>query len=211
VNPPRLIHATAGLTTAAGAPLRLALTLDAGEISTSLEIHRLELLPHKELRTTVLLLTAPTDGVVLLASAMTTISHELERLHRQGYWLRERSVGLRGIWHNDLCHPQGHLVQSWPTVARHPHKVVEPLAADLAGLDIPVTEDDEPLDRGEALEVIMREHGRELLRRHETDSYLAKHPMSSADELLDHLDRRGLLAPSTSASRTSGCRVPRLR
>jgi hypothetical protein len=195
VNPPRLIHATLGLTTAAGASLRLALTLNAGEISTSLEIHRLELLPHKELRTTVLSVTAPTDGVALLANAMTTISHELERLHRHGYWLRERSVGLRGIWHNDLCHPQGHLVQSWPTVPRHPHRVVEPLAGALAGLDLPVPGDDERLDRGKALEVIMRERGRELLRRHETDSYLAKHPMSSADELLDHLDRKGLLGP----------------
>ena len=194
MSAPRLIHATAGLTTAAGAPLTLTLTLDAGVTSTSLEIHRVEVLPHKQLRTTVLSVNAPTDGVALLAKAMTTITHELDRVHRQGYWLRERSVGLRGIWHNDLCHPRGHLVQSWPTVPKRPRKVVEPLASVLAGLDVPVAQD-QPLERGEALEVIMREHGRALLRQHKTDSYLAKHPLSSTDELLDHLDRKDLLGP----------------
>ncbi len=42
----------------------------------------------------------------------------------------------------------------------------------------------------------MRERGRELLRRHEMDSYLAKHPLSSANELIDHLDRKHLLNPA---------------
>lgn len=112
----RLIHATAGLTTAAGASLTLTLTLDAGETSTSLNIQRLEMLPHKELHTTVLSVKTPIDTGAFLAKAMTTIAYELDRLHRQGYWLRERSVGLRGIWHNELCGARGHPVQSWPTV-----------------------------------------------------------------------------------------------
>lgn len=192
--PPRLIHATAGLTTATGAPLTLTLTLDVGETSVSLVIHRLEVLPHKELRTTVLAANAPIDGVPSLAKAMTTVTHELDRLHRRGYWLRERSVGLRGIWHNDLCHPRGHLVHSWPTAPSRPRKVVEPLALALARIDRPVPQD-EPRDRGAALEIMMRGHGAELLRQHEMDSYLAEHPLSSADELLDHLDRKDLLGP----------------
>ena len=195
MSAPRIIHATAGLKTSAGAPLTLTLTLlDASETSTSFEIHRLEVLPHKELHTTVLSVSAPTDAVAWLAKSVTTIAHELDRLHRQGYWLRERSVGLRGIWHNDLCHPRGHLVQTWPTAPKRPRKVVEPLATALTETDVPIAQD-QPLDRGDALEVIMREQGYEVLRRHEIDSYLAKHPLSSADELLDHLDGKDLLGP----------------
>jgi hypothetical protein len=52
---------------------------------------------------------------------------------------------------------------------------------------------DRPVDRGEALEILMREHSTDLVREHETNSYLAADPLSSADELLDHLDRKDLL------------------
>lgn len=189
---PRLIHATDGLTTTAGAPLTLTLTLDAGQDLTSIEIHRLEVLPHKKLRTTVLSVRAATDGVASLAKAMTTVAHELDRLHRRGYCLRERSVGLRGSWHNELWHPEGHAVHSWPTTPKRPHAIAGPLAAALAGLDVPVAQD-RPVDRGEALEILMREHSTDLVREHETNSYLAADPLSSADELLDHLHRKDLL------------------
>jgi hypothetical protein len=173
VSVPRLIHATDGLTTTAGAPLTLTLTLDAGQDLTSIEIHRLEVLPHKKLRTTVLSVRAATDGVASLAKAMTTVAHELDRLHRRGY-----------------CHPEGHAVHSWPTTPKRPHAIAGPLAAALAGLDVPVAQD-RPVDRGEALEILMREHSTDLVREHETNSYLAADPLSSADELLDHQDLLG--------------------
>lgn len=190
----RLIHTADGLTTPAGAPVTLTLTLAAGHTATTIEIQRLEVLRHKKLRTTVLTLTVPTDAAAALAKAMTTIAHELDRLHRHGYWLRERSVGLRGIWHNDLCHPQGHVVQTWQTAPKRPHKVVGRLAAALGGLDVPVAQE-RPPDRGQALETLMRERGAELIRDHETNSYLAEQPLSSVDELLDHLDSKDLLDP----------------
>jgi hypothetical protein len=41
----------------------------------------------------------------------------------------------------------------------------------------------------------MRERSTELVREHETNAYLAEQPLSSADELLDHLDRKDLLGP----------------
>lgn len=192
---PRLIHATAGLTTSAGTPLTLTLTLHAGQSTTSIEIHRLEVLPHKELRTTVLSVNVPTDGAASLAKAMTTIAHELDRLHRQGYWLRERSRGMRGAWHNELCCREGDAVHTWPTTPKHPHQIVGPLAAALAELDVPVAQD-RGVERGEALEILMREHSTHRLREHETNAYLAANPLSSADDLLDHLDRKGLLGPN---------------
>ncbi len=142
----------------------------------------------------MLTVAAPTDAVVTLARAMTTITHELDRLHRKGYFLRERSAGLRGIWHNDLCNSRGRLVQSWQTAPKQPHKVIEQLAAALVGLDVPVAQE-RPPDRGESLEILMRQRSAEVVREHEIDVFLAEQPLSSADDLLDHLDSKGLLDP----------------
>lgn len=185
----RVIHSTSGLTTPAGAQLTLSLSLTAGALMTHFGIDRVEVLPHKQLRSTVLSVTAPTDGAQAMAEAITTVAHELNRLHRQGYWLRERSVGMRGIWHNDLCDASGRLAQSWQTTPKRPGKVIEPLAAALAALDVPVARE-APLDRGQALEEIMREHSAERRREHDLNEHLAADPLGSVDELVDHLEAR---------------------
>ncbi len=185
----RVIHSTSDLATPAGAQLTLTLSLTAGALTTHFGIDRVEVLPHKQLRSTVLSVTAPTDGAQAMAEAITTVAHELNRLHRQGYWLRERSVGMRGIWHNDLCDAAGRLAQSWQTTPKRPGKVIEPLAAALAALDVPVAREAPP-DRGQALEEIMRERSAERRREHDLNDYLAADPLGSADELVDHLEAR---------------------
>jgi hypothetical protein len=129
---------------------------------------------------------------------MTTVAYELDRLHRRGYWLRERSVGLRGIWHHELCDSAGRPLAAWQTAPKRPGPTVERLAAELSILDVPAAGDREP-GNDEALETILREHGLDQARRHEMDAFLAAEPLSSADELLDHLDRKNLLDPGADA------------
>lgn len=70
------------------------------------------------------------------------------------------------------------------------------LAAKLAALEIPAAQFDEPRDDAALLAAAMRQHGSEVRRHHAVDALIAEDPTLPADELVEELERRGLLAPS---------------
>jgi hypothetical protein len=194
---PAVVYETTGLRTAAGDAVTLQLILSTGDDRCEIRIDRSEQRPHKTLHSVVLRITHPTAGVERPARAMTTIAHELERLHRQGYALRERAGGgFRGAWRADLMTPDSaRSAVSWEIDLRKPHKRVEPLAHALATLDVPRPQFDEP-DATDSVAALMRTHGAEVRRNHAVDALIAADPTTPADELIDELDARGLLTPS---------------
>src|SRR5262249_17018090 len=115
----------------------------------------------------------------------------------QGYWLRERAGGgWRGTWHSDLVPREAtRAVLSWKIdLSKRPGEL-QRLAAALAQLAVPVARYDTP-DGGEAdLAAMLRDHGGEVRRRHAVDEAIAEDPERSAGELVEELDRRGLLEP----------------
>jgi hypothetical protein len=65
----------------------------------------------------------------------------------------------------------------------------------LAELDVPVTTFGSPVNDGTDLAAMMRQHGAETRRQHAVDAFITHAPTLTAEELVDELDRRGLLAP----------------
>jgi hypothetical protein len=146
----------------------------------------------------VLTIRHPSAGAGPPAREMTTIAHELERLHRQGYSLRQRSAGWRGAWHADLMPPGARrAVLSWPIEASNPAARVHALSRTLASLDVP-TARKQPDPDSAVIAEIMREHGAELQRAHAIDALNAADPTLPADEFLEELETRGLLDPTES-------------
>jgi hypothetical protein len=100
---------------AGGGSVVLRLLVSEAKGRTEIRIDCERRLPHKALESVVLKIEQPTRGIEPLARATTTITHELDRLHRQGYALRERAGGgFRGAWHADLVSPHdSRVVVSW--------------------------------------------------------------------------------------------------
>lgn len=198
------IYESAAFSAPRGARVTLRLVLSASLERTEIRIEREERFPHKSLASTVLGIDQPTSGLEPLARAMTTILHELERLHGRGYSLRERAGGgWSGAWRVDLLTPDGaRTVTSWEIEQKRPQKTLEALARALTTLDRPRPQLEEEADRSESLAAFMRAHGNELRRNHAVDAVIAADPTAPADELLDELEARGLLGPTdTDAGR----------
>ena len=194
-----VVYESEPLTSPRGGTVKLRLLLLNCDAVTEIRIEREEQLPHKTLESIVIRLREPTQQIDSLARAMTTIVHELERLHRQGYSLRERAGGgWRGAWHSDLLsvgtNPRA--VASWEIELRKPGKTLEPLARLLVSLDVP-----RPVIEAGAVETVslvaaMREQGRDARREHAIDALIAADPLAPGDEFLDNLESRGLLMPT---------------
>lgn len=199
-----VVYETATLAAARGGTVALRLLVLEVGATTEIRIDRKEHLPHKALSFVVLRICQPTRGIEPLARAMTTIVHELERLHRQGYSLRERAGGgWRGAWHCDLLVPRGApAVASWEIELRKPGKTLEPLARVLASLDVPAPRIDRSGEDSGILTAAMREHGDEVARHHAIDALIASDPLVPADEFLEELEARGLLAPKDNRGRS---------
>lgn len=193
----RTVYESAPLRGERGGTTVLRLLLSSAAARTEVRIDRQELLPHKALNSVVVRIDEPSAAVEPLARAMTTVVHELERLLLQGYWLRERAGGgWRGAWHTDLVAPRStRAVLAWKTDLTKRPRELERLAASLARLDVPVARFDEPQDDAAALAAVMRRHGADVRRHHAIDALTAQDPMLPADELVEELDRRGLLVP----------------
>lgn len=134
------MHESRGYPTTGGATVTLRLiVVDRGSHRIEIRIGREERLPHKILCTVVLTVTAPAAGIEPIARAMTTITHELDRLHRQGYTLRQRAGGgLRGAWRTELQPADGgnggKALVSWESEPRKPTEL-DQLARVLATVD----------------------------------------------------------------------------
>jgi hypothetical protein len=192
------IYETGALTTARGGSVVLQLRLIESAAAVEIRIDREERLPHKTLRSVVLKIQEPRQGIEALARAMTTIVHELERLLRQGYSLTERAAGgWRGAWHAELRSPAGaRAAASWEIDLRKPTKRIEPLARTLASLDVPAPRIERVVGDASPLAATMREHGADRRRAHAVDALIAADPLLPAHDLLDELETRGLLAPT---------------
>jgi hypothetical protein len=194
------VYESAPLPGERGYTVVLQLLLAMAGPRTEMRVDREQRFPHKTLTSTVVRVHEPSAGIEPLARAMTTVVHELERLHRQGYGLRERATGWRGAWHTDLVSPRGaSAAMSWKIDLTKRAAEVMRLAERLAAHDVPVAAFNEPADDATTLAAMMRHHGAEARREHAVDALIAEDPTLSAGELVEELDRRGLLAPSDDA------------
>lgn len=192
------VYETAARRTPDGGTLVLRLLVSAANSRTEIRIDCERRLPHKVLESIVLKIDQPTHGIEPLARAMTTITHELDRLHRQGYALRECAAGgFRGAWHADLVSPHDSRVAvSWEINLRRPTKNLELLAGRLAALDLPAPTLFESRHDTDVLVTAMIDHGDEVRRHHAIDAIIAADPSMPADEFLEELEGRGLLSPT---------------
>jgi len=125
---------------------------------------------------------------------MTTIVHDLERLHRQGYTLRQRAGGgWSGAWRSDLHPPAGgRPIASWESQPRKADGVAT-LARLLSDLDRPSPKPDPEDDPLASLAARLRARGVEVQRDRNVDAFIAEHPDLPIEDLLDALENRGLL------------------
>ena len=198
-----VVYETPPLRGSRGGSVTLRLVVFESDESSEIRITRDEQRPHKALSSDVLRIRQRTDSIQPLARAMTTIVHELERLHRQGYSLRQRAGGgWRGAWRADLLATDGaRAVASWEVELRKPGKTLEPLARVLASLDVPTPRTDRIPRNGGILAAAMREHGDEVRRNHAIDALIASDPLVPGDEFVQQLEARGLLAPKDDEAR----------
>jgi hypothetical protein len=202
-----LVYESATLPAPSGGTITLRLLLSGAAVRSEIRIDREERLAHKTLKSVVLRVNDETDGLEPLARAMTTVVHELERLHGRGYTLRERAGGgWRGAWRAELIAPDGsRTAASWEIDVRKPRKNLEPLAQTLASVD-PARPQFPAAHDSPSLADLMRQHGDEVRRNHAVDALIASDPTAPADELLEELDARGLLDPTDSALDPDGLR-----
>ena len=193
------VYESAALPTSRGGTVALRLLLTSSGHSSTITIECTERLPHKVLQWVVLAIADSTGGLEPLARAMTTITHELERLHGQGYTLRQRAVGgWRGAWHAELVSPQNsRTVMSWEIELRKPTRTLEPLASALVALNPPTPQPDRATDDHGSVVAAMRARGGEIQRTHAIDALIASDPLMPADELLEELRLGGCSARST--------------
>jgi hypothetical protein len=129
-----------------------------------------------------------------VARAMTTITHELDRLHSQGYTLRQRAGGgMRGAWHADLRHAgRGRALVSWDAEPRKPNRL-DQLARLLATVHpssaLREADTKPPLVRH------MRDISDEAQRDRAVDRFIADHPDMPIEDLLEALERQHFLDP----------------
>jgi len=192
-----LVYETTELRSDDAGPVVLRLVLAETGTRTEIWIEREQRLPHKTLQSIVLRIEESSSAIAPLARAMTTVVHELERLHRQGYSVRERAGGgWSGKWHTDLVRRRGaRPALAWPSDLRKAAAKLGPLEAALSELDVPRPEFDEPADHAGQLAAAMRRHGAEVRRIHAVDAAIAADPAQPADELLEALEEQGLLSP----------------
>jgi hypothetical protein len=128
---------------------------------------------------------------------MTTLMCELERLHDQGYWLRQRAGGgWRGAWRADLLPPNGaRTALSWEIRPRSPGKELAALVRRAASLDVPTYRSTESVRDDTPLAAMMREHGDEVGRRQAIAALIAADPAAPIDDFLRELEARGLSEP----------------
>ena len=192
---PVLVHETAPLPTTRGGSVKLRLLVLDVHGQSEIRIDREEQLPHKALASIVLRIRHPSHGIEPLARSMTTIVHELERLHQQGYSIRERAGGgWRGAWRSELLAGNGTATgTSWEIELRKPERTLEPLAHLLQSLDVPAPRIDTAAAHSSVLAAAMREHGSEVRRKHAIEALIASDPLLPGDEFVEELESRGLL------------------
>ena len=193
-----VVHESRPLPAESGGKVVLRLLVAQTRGRTEIRIEREERLAHKTLSSTVLRVEESDAVIEPLARSITTIAHELERLHVQGYSLRERAGGgWSGKWQTDLVRSRAsRAVLSWPSELRRPLQELAPLEAALVALDVPRARLDVPEDREGGLAAAMRRHGAEVARNHAVDAAIAASPELPADELLEALEEQGLLSPA---------------
>jgi hypothetical protein len=189
------IRATEGLPASDGGVVTLRLLAKGFGSDTELRIDHEQRLPHKALAWTVIKITRPTASIYSLARDLTTFMCELERLHRQGYALRQRAGGgWRGAWRADLL-AQGTArpALSWEIELRKPEQELSALACRASRLDVPTYRADESEGGDGSLNEAMRDHAYEVTRRQTIDALAAADPAAPLDDFLRELDARGLL------------------
>ena len=193
-----VVHESRPLPAESGGKVILRLLVAQTRDRTEIRIEREERLAHKTLSSTVLRIEEANAVIEPLARSMTTIAHELERLHVQGYALRERAGGgWSGKWQTDLVRSRAsRAVLSWPSEMRRPLQELATLEAALVALDVPRARLDAPEDPEGGLAAAMRRHGAEVRRNHAVDAAIAANPELPAAELLEALEEQGLLSPA---------------
>jgi hypothetical protein len=189
------IRATECRTTAGGGAVRLRLLARRFGSDTELRIDYEQRLPHKSVDWTVIKVVRPTVSIHPLARDITTLMCELERLHQQGYSLRQRAGGgWRGAWRADLLPGGGaRPALSWEIELRKPEQELPALACHASRLDVPTYRSDESQASEGLLESAMRDHAGEVSRRQAIDALAAADPAAPVDDFLRELDARGLL------------------
>ena len=192
-----VVHESRPLPAEGGGKVVLRLLVAEAGGRTEIRIEREERLAHKTLRSTVLRIEESSAVIEPLARSMTTIAHELERLHGQGYVLRERAGGgWSGRWQTDLVRTRsGRAELSWTSDMRRPARELASLEAALVAFDVPRPRLEEPADGAGGLADAMRRHGAEVRRNHAVDAAIAADPTMPAEELLEALEAKGLLSP----------------
>jgi hypothetical protein len=189
------IHETARFKSSGRGTVFLRFLANSAGSETELRIDRHEQLPHKTFDWPALRVTRPTSEIRPLARTVTTIVCELERLHSQGYWLRQRAGGgWRGAWKAELLPAGGSRPSiAWEIELRRPAAELGALTDGLVSLDVPSYRPDRSDDDLDFLVSSMRHHGKEVRRRHGVDALIAADPASPTDDFLRELEARGLL------------------
>lgn len=175
-----------------GGVTKLRLILADSHDRVEIRIDREQQLPHKILRSVVLKVIAPPAAIEPIARTMTTITHELDRLHRAGYTLRQRAGGgLRGAWRTDLMPPNpSKATLSWESEPRKGTRL-DQLACTLATIGRPPSRAQQ--NASGSVAELMRRVSTDTQRRQAVDGLIAEHPEMPVDDLLEIMERRGLL------------------
>ncbi|MDX6587420.1 MAG: hypothetical protein QOI31_1893 [Solirubrobacterales bacterium] len=191
LQPPERVLAPREVT---GAPVPTSLSLwiapSEAEDQVQFSIREEQRAPHRHLVRDLVEVTVPRAQVDRAARRTVNVFVNLHRALVHGWTVRLRRAGaIRSAWHVDLLR-SGTALCSWPVVSR----VID----ELDGLDLRLerlAEQGPPAPAAGGLAAYMDQVHADVVRDHEVVSVIRQNLEMPMDELLELLDRRGLLEP----------------